>query len=192
MDRYAKLLISLSISVILIAAVGLGAIVTAPPPTIERDLVLFGPAKDGLTAAGFTPSGRATVYLFEGILGVDKLVIKVQGLPPGVPLAVFLTQKNAPDFGAVQYIATGVPDKQGKFSRELFLVVEEAFAFTRDEITKGINTDPTKTVDLNFIVLWFANQGDDNAFLDLPGPTLIFDGDRQSGVAVLRTTVALP
>jgi hypothetical protein len=58
--------------------------------TIERDLVLIGPAKDALLRAGFNPGGSIKVFPTEEDLGFDKMTVDIEGLPPNTDFTVFL------------------------------------------------------------------------------------------------------
>lgn len=91
-----------------------------------------------------------------------------------------------------QYIADICTKKKGRGSVELSLVVEEAFALK----TESNPTPPPLfltpiNVNLNHIVLWFADSKADDAFIPGGGPVNPFDADRDAGVAVLRTTEPL-
>src|SRR3954464_4536672 len=95
-----KLLLALAaISLFLLSAGSLLIPASAAAPTeplqedegvIRRDLVLIGPAKDAMLRAGFNPSGSIKVVPSEEELGVDKLKISIQGLPPKTDFTVFL------------------------------------------------------------------------------------------------------
>lgn len=160
-------------------------------PTIERDLALFGPAADALTAAGFNPKGKITVFPREEAQGADKIRVEVEGLPVNTRFTVFLAELNTFPFGSLEYIAEVSTNSAGRGSVTAKLVVLEAFA-----LKTAPNPAPPPffatpvNVDLNHIVLWFADSTADDAFTNLgAGP---FDADRDSGVAVLRTIEPLP
>jgi hypothetical protein len=154
---------------------------------VKRDLVFFGPAEAGMRAAGFNPSGSVKLIPGEDEGGVDTLKVSVEGLPGNTCFTLFLHQLNDIPFGASEYLAEMCTNKKGKASVTVNAVIEDAFAL----VTAG--NPPTQTpldVDMNHLVLWFADSKDDDAFTNFP--PLAFDGDRDSGVAVLRTVDPLP
>ncbi|MEN3335423.1 MAG: hypothetical protein V7641_4788 [Blastocatellia bacterium] len=154
---------------------------------IKRDLVLIGPAKDAMLRAGFNPSGSIKVVASEEELGVDKLKISIQGLPPKTDFTVFLHELSDIPFGSSQYLAEMHTNKAGRASITISTVIVDAFAL------KTAGNPPTQrleNVDLNFIAIWFADSKDDDAFTNFP--SLAFDGDRNSGVVVLGTLEPLP
>ena len=153
---------------------------------ITRDLVMLGPATQGLKAAGFNPTGRVTVLPTEGEVGTDKMTITVKGLPPRTDFTVFLHELSDIPFGSSQYIAEMHSNKKGKASVEINTVIMEAFAL------KTAGNPPTTRlidVDLKFVAIWFADAQDSSPFVTLP--ELAFDGDRKSGPVVLGTVEPL-
>ena len=160
---------------------------TMAEDVIHRDLVLIGPAKDGLLRAGFNPKGTIKVVPTEEDTGVDKLVVTVEGLPPRTDFTVFLHEFSDIPFGSSQYLAEMHTNKAGKATVTIRTVIVEAFAL------KTAGDPPTQRledVDLNFIAIWFADSKDDDDFTNFPA--LAFDGDRDSGVVVLGTLDPLP
>jgi hypothetical protein len=160
---------------------------TMAEEVIHRDLVLIGPAKDGLLRAGFNPTGSIRLVPTEDEAGVDKLVVEVQGLPPRTDFTVFLHELSDIPFGSSQYLAEMHTNKAGRASVIIKTVIVDAFAL------KTAGDPPTQRledVDLNFIAIWFADSKDDDAFTNFPA--LAFDGDRDSGVVVLGTLEPLP
>ena len=155
--------------------------------TIKRDLVLIGPAKDGLLAAGFNPTGTIKVFLTEEDEGFDRMKVDIEGLPPDTDFTLFLHELSDIPFGSSQYLAEMHTNKHGKASITVRTVIEEAFAL------KTAGNPPTTRlvdVDLDFVAIWFADSADDDAFTNFPA--LAFDGDRDSGVVVLGTLEPLP
>ena len=154
---------------------------------IQRDLVLIGPAKDALLRAGFNPRGSIKLVASEEDIGVDKLKVTVEGLPPNTDFTVFLHELSDIPFGSSQYLAEMHTNKAGRASIIINTVIVDAFAL------KTAGNPPTQRredVDLNFIAIWFADSKDDDAFTNFPA--LAFDGDRDSGVVVLGTLDPLP
>jgi hypothetical protein len=153
---------------------------------VTRDLVMLGPAAQGLKSAGFNPSGTVTVLPTESEVGTDKMTISVKGLPPKTDFTVFLHELSDIPFGSSQYIASMHSNKKGKASVEINTVIMEAFAL------KTAGDPPTMRlidVDLKFVALWFADPQDSAPFVNLP--VLAFDGDRSSGPVVLGTVQPL-
>jgi len=154
--------------------------------TVTRDLVMLGPAAQGLRAAGFNPTGKVTVIAQEEEVGTDKMTITIKGLPPKTEFTVFLHELSDIPFGASQYIAAMHSNKKGKASVEINTVIMEAFAL------KTAGNPPTiklLDVDLKFVAIWFAESEDSMPFVNLP--ELPFDGDRKSGPVILGTVQPL-
>jgi len=168
------------------------AATTAPGrPAVARDLELFGPAAGGLQAHGFQPRGKVTVLAGNEVRGSDRLRIDVEGLPSDVCFTVFLSELNDFPFGSLQLVTDVCTNEDGRGSAIASLAVLDAFALKTEANTSPPPVFATPiNVDLNHIVLWFADPADDDRFTSLgAGP---FDSDRDSGVAVLRTAVSLP
>jgi len=177
-----------------LSALGCAAVAMAAPlqrRVIERDLALFGPAAAGLQAAGLQPRGHVTVLPREDVDGTDRLRVDVEGLPPRTCFTVFLTESGAFPFGSTEYVAELCTNQAGRGSVTANLVVLDAFALKTEANPAPPPAFATPiNVDLNQIVLWFADSATDDPFTTAgAGP---FDADRDSGVAVLETTVALP
>ncbi len=181
-------LVTLCLSIVAIASL---ADELSEKRPVERDLVLFGPAAGGLTGAGFAPRGRVIVFPREDVQGADKLRVEIEGLPANTCFTIFLSELNGFPFGSLQYVAEACTDHAGRQVVNAKLIVLDAFALK----TEGNATPPPVfatpiNVDLNHIVLWFAESDADDAFTPLgAGP---FDADRDAGVAVLRTEEPLP
>jgi len=146
------------------------------------------PFRFGLVATSATcfPNASATVTVFpkEEVRGVDTLDLKAEGLPRNTSFTVFLTELAEIPFGASEYIAEFTTNKAGRGSVRVDAVIEEAFAFDG-------NTRVRK--DLNHVVVWFADQKDDDVCFGLGGgPVTPFDGDGQAGATVLSSKNFLP
>jgi|SRR5580765_1196451 hypothetical protein len=146
------------------------------------------PFRFGLVATSTTcfPNASATVTVFpkEEVRGVDTLDLKAEGLPRNTSFTVFLTELAEIPFGASEYIAEFTTNKAGRGSVRVDAVIEEAFAFDG-------NTRVRK--DLNHVVVWFADQKDDDVCFGLGGgPVTPFDGDGQAGATVLSSKNFLP
>ena len=162
-----------------------------PDPAIERELLLFGPAAATLTTTGFQPKGRITLFPREEVQGVDQIRVEVEGLPAHTAFTIFLAELNTVPFGSLQYIADVSTDSAGRGSVTARLVVQQAFALKTElnPVPPPLFATPI-SVDLNHMVLWFADSSADDPFTTAgAGP---FDSDRDSGVAVLRTIEPLP
>ena len=158
-------------------------------PAIKRNLVFFGPAKDGMTKAGFNPSGSITVFGTADELGTDKMRVEVEGLPRNTDFTVFLHELSEIPFGSSEYIADLKTNSSGRGSVTVRTVILEAFAL------KTAGNPPTvrlEDVNLKFVAIWFADPKDSAPFLPAGFPTLAFDGDRSSGAVVLGTMEPLP
>ncbi|HLA09113.1 MAG TPA: hypothetical protein VJ023_00740 [Pyrinomonadaceae bacterium] len=141
------------------------------------------PASDAVGAC--LPSATASVTFFpkEEIRGVDTLDLKVEGLQPNTPFAVFLTELPVPPFGAVQYIGDFTTNPAGAGALRVDTIVEEAFS------SQVVGTRVRK--ELNHVVMWFADPSADELCVPGSNPTP-FDGDGEAGVAALSSRNALP
>jgi len=159
--------------------------------TVVRDLELFGPAAAKLQAAGLEPHGSVTVLAQDEAQGSDRLRIDVAGLPADECFTVFLTESADFPFGSMEFVADVCTNHAGRGSVTASLVVLDAFALKTEANPSPPPAFATPiNVDLNHIVLWFADSADDDRFTSAgAGP---FDADRDSGVAVLKTSEALP
>jgi hypothetical protein len=153
---------------------------------VVRNLVMLGPAAQGMDAAGFHASGTVTVIPQEDEVGTDQMKIKVSGLPPETDFTVFLHELSDIPFGSSQYIAAMHTNKRGKATVVVNTVIMEAFALKTAGSPPSIRLID---VDLKFVALWFADPKDSATFTNIPA--LAFDGDRSSGAVALGTTVAL-
>src|SRR6266542_1603906 len=142
------------------------------------------PASDAIANCESMPNPAATVAVFprEDVRGVDTLDLHAEGLRPNTTFAVFLTEMPVPPFGAVQYIGDFTTNAAGRGSVRVDAIIDEAFAF--NNIT-GVRTD------LNHIVFWFADPGDDEDCVPGSAPTH-FDGDGEAGVAAMSSKNFLP
>jgi hypothetical protein len=158
---------------------------------IERDLELFGPAAAKLQAAGFEPRGTVTVLAHDDVRGTDRLRVEVAGLPGNACFTVFLTESADFPFGSMQLVAELCTNQAGRGSVIANLVVLDAFALKTEANPSPPPAFATPiNVDLDQVVIWFADSAGDDRFTSAgAGP---FDADRDSGVAVLKTSVALP
>jgi hypothetical protein len=144
------------------------------------------PASD--TIAACLPDARATVTVFpnEEVRGVDTLDFKGEHLLPNTTFTVFLTELADILFGAAEYIGEFTTNAAGRGSLRVDSVIDEAFSST---VVNGVRT----RVDLNHIVLWFADPaGDDACFGAGLGPVTPFDGDGQAGGTLLSSKNFLP
>ncbi len=160
---------------------------------VERDLVLFGPAAGGLTGAGFAPRGRVIVFPLEDVQGADKLRVEIEGLPANTCFTIFLSELNDFPFGSLEYVADACTNHAGRGVVNTKLIVLDAFALKTD----ANGTPPAVfgtpiNVDLNHIVLWFADSAADDSFTPVGFGAGPFDADRDAGTAVLRTEEPLP
>jgi hypothetical protein len=193
-----KFLFSAAISVVCLSFVLVGSRSTISAPrnaasqkvqaddAVTRELVMLGPAVQGLKTAGFNPTGTVTVLPTEDEVGTDKMTITIKGLPPKTDFTVFLHELSDIPFGSSQYLAEMHSNKKGKASVEINTVIMEAFAL------KTAGNPPTIKlidVDLKFVAIWFADPEDSAQFVNLPD--LAFDGDRKSGPVVLGTVQPL-
>jgi hypothetical protein len=191
-SRYAMLLVIITCySSLSFAATAAKPVMYQAERPIERELALFGPAAATLTAVGFQPKGKVTVFPREEVQGIDQIRVEVEGLPANTAFTIFLSELNTVPFGSLQYIAEVSTDNAGRGSVTARLVVREAFALRTElnPVPPPVFATPI-SVDLNHIVLWFGDSSADDPFTTAgAGP---FDSDRDSGVAVLTTIEPLP
>jgi hypothetical protein len=189
---FAAIAIAISLSVFGITSLSLQSNRGEKPAdssAIRRDLVFLGPAKVGMTKAGFNPSGSITVFHLADEQGTDKMKVEVEGLPANTNFTVFLHELSDIPFGSSQYIADLTTNRAGRGSVMIRTVILEAFAL------KTAGDPPTvrmEDANLKFVAIWFADPKDSAAFLPAGFPALAFDGDRSSGAVVLGTVDPLP
>jgi hypothetical protein len=148
---------------------------TAPPPTVKLNLKTSSPA-----LADCFPHARArvTVKLTTDDIGKDTFTIKAWGLKPKTDFTVFLIEKAAAPFGAVEYIGDFTTDRHGTAHNRFKLIVEEAFAF---------NNETGVRKELNSVGFWFADPKDDDGCLGAGSPVTQFDGDASAGVQMMNS-----
>jgi hypothetical protein len=128
------------------------------------------------------PYAKATVNvaLTTDDVGSDAFDIKASGLKPNTTFTVFIIEKAASPFGAVEYIGDISTDKYGKAKNTFNLIAEEAFAFNNET---GVRTE------LNSVGFWFADPKDDDSCLGAGSPVTQFDGDASAGVQMMNSGV---
>jgi hypothetical protein len=147
----------------------------AAAPTVKLKLQTSSPQ-----LAKCFPHARADVKvtLTTDAVGKDTFNIKAAGLRPKTDFTVFLIEKAAAPFGAVEYIGDITTDKWGKASNTYQLIVEEAFAF---------NNETNVRKELNSVGFWFADPKDDDGCLGATSPVTRFDGDDSAGVQMMNS-----
>ncbi len=128
------------------------------------------------------PYAKATVKvaLTTDDIGSDAFDIKASGLKPDTAFTVFIIEKAAAPFGAVEYIGDIFTDKYGNAKNTFNLIAEEAFAF---------NNETQARTELNSVGFWFADPKDDDSCLGAASPTTQFDGDASAGVQMMNSGV---
>lgn len=126
------------------------------------------------------PHARADVKvnLTTDKIGKDTFTIRARGLRPRTDFTVFLIEKPAAPFGAVEYIGDFTTDKHGKAHNTFKLIVEEAFAF---------NNETQVRKELNSVGFWFADSKADDGCLGAASPVTQFDGDAEAGVQMMNS-----
>jgi hypothetical protein len=126
------------------------------------------------------PNARAKVKvdLTTDDIGKDTFHIKAAGLQPRTTFTVFLIEKAAAPFGAVEYIGDFTTGRHGKARNTFELIVEEAFAF---------NNETGSRTDLNSVGFWFGDPKDDDSCLGDASPVTGFDGDASAGVQMMNS-----
>jgi hypothetical protein len=150
--------------------------------------VNFALAPTDATMAACMPNMQlqVQVLLTEEQLGGDIFRVKAHGLRPNTPFTIFLNEKPADPFGAVEYFGDLVTDKYGNGHNSFKLIVAEAFAST---LVNGKRA----RVDLNHVGMWFADPaGDDFCLGTGKGKTTPFDGDAEAGQQVMNSANSLP
>jgi hypothetical protein len=150
--------------------------------------VQFALAPTNATMARCMPNMQlqVTVLLTEDQLGGDIFQVRASGLRPNTPFTIFLNEKPADPFGAVEYFGDLNTDKYGNGRNSFKLIVKEAFAST---LVNGKRV----RVDLNHVGMWFADPaGDDFCLGTGKGKTTPFDGDAEAGEQVMNSANSLP
>jgi hypothetical protein len=149
------------------------------PDSVKLRLHTSSPALDACF-----PDARAKVKvdLTTDDIGKDTFRIKAAGLKPRTTFTVFLIEKAAAPFGAVEYIGDFTTGRGGKAKNSFDLIVEEAFAF---------NNETGSRTDLNSVGFWFGDPKDDDGCLGDASPVTGFDGDASAGVQMMNSGVHL-
>jgi hypothetical protein len=121
---------------------------------------------------------RVTVDLTTDAIGKDTFDIRAWGLKHRTDFTIFLVQKAASPFGAVEYIGDMTTNRYGQAHNRFKLIAEEAFAF---------NNETQVRKELNSVGFWFADPKDDNGCLGAGSPVTQFDGDRSAGVQMMNS-----
>jgi hypothetical protein len=121
---------------------------------------------------------RVTVDLTTDAIGKDTFDIRAWGLKHRTDFTIFLVQKAASPFGAVEYIGDMTTNRYGQAHNRFQLIAEEAFAF---------NNETQVRKELNSVGFWFADPKDDNGCLGAGSPVTQFDGDRSAGVQMMNS-----
>jgi hypothetical protein len=155
-------------------------------PAIEQVKFALAPTDKTMAACMPNMQLQVQVLLTEDQLGADIFRVKASGLRPNTPFTIFLNEKPADPFGAVEYFGDLNTDKYGNGQNSFKLIVKEAFAST---LVAGKRT----RVDLNHVGMWFADPaGDDFCLGAGKGKTTPFDGDAEAGQQVMNSANALP
>jgi hypothetical protein len=121
---------------------------------------------------------KVKVDLTTDAIGKDTFHIKAAGLQPRTTFTVFLIEKAAAPFGAVEYIGDMTTNRHGKAKNTFELIAEEAFAF---------NNETGARTDLNSVGFWFGDPKDDDSCLGGASPVTGFDGDASAGVQMMNS-----
>jgi hypothetical protein len=154
----------------------------------QIEKVNFALAPTSATMARCMPNMQlqVTVLLTEELLGADIFQVRAHGLRPNTAFTIFLNEKPADPFGAVEYFGDLNTDRYGNAHNSFKLIVEEAFAST---LVSGKRV----RVDLNHVGMWFADPaGDDFCLGTGKGKTTPFDGDAEAGEQVMNSANSLP
>jgi|GEM_PF-2276909 len=137
------------------------------------------------------PRARGLLILDKGP-SVDRLTLRVEGLPPNSRHTVFTCEKPIAPFGVCSYLGDIIVDGRGRGTQEFVVAASAAFAL---DVTGAPNLrlPPTR---MTHVVLWFGSP-QDQAFAfqgrALPpgippsGPVTPFDRDREAGAVSLTT-----
>jgi hypothetical protein len=158
----------------------------AAKPAIEQVKFALAPADGTMAACMPNMQAQVQVLFTEDQLGGDIFRISASGLRPSTPFTVFLNEKPADPFGAVEYFGDLNTDKYGNAQNSFKLIVKEAFAST---LVAGKRV----RVELNHVGMWFADPaGDDFCLGTGKGKTTPFDGDGKAGQQVMNSANSLP
>ena len=111
-------------------------------------------------------------------IGKDTFHIRAGGLQPNTTFTLFLIEKAASPFGAVEYFGDFTTNRYGQAHNDFQLIVEEAFAFNNETLAR---------TDLNSVGFWFGDSTDDDACLGTASPVTGFDGDAEAGVQMMNS-----
>ncbi len=136
------------------------------------------PSNADLAACFPHAKANVKVALTTDAIGKDRFTINASGLKPRTDFTVFLIEKAASPFGAVEYIGDISTDQYGSAHNTFNLIVEEAFAF---------NNETQVRTELNSVGFWFADPKDDDSCLGSGSPVTQFDGDASAGVQMMNS-----
>jgi hypothetical protein len=153
--------------------------VTAAAPA---NVLHLEPSSAALAACFPHAKAKVTTRLSTDAIGKDTMTVRASGLRPKTAFTVFIIEKAAAPFGAVEYIGDITTDKRGAAENSFTLIAEEAFAFDNETQVR---------TELNSVGFWFADSADDDGCLGDASPVTQFDGDAEAGVQMMNSGAAL-
>ena len=138
----------------------------------------FTPSSPQLAACFPHAWAQAKVNLTTDAIGKDTFHIRAGGLQPNTTFTLFLIEKAASPFGAVEYFGDFTTNRYGQAHNDFQLIVEEAFAFNNETLAR---------TDLNSVGFWFGDSTADDACLGTASPVTGFDGDAEAGVQMMNS-----
>jgi len=162
-----------------------GQLAAAVRTVVLRTFVLSVPSQPFPFLPGALPQARGVARASD-LGGVDRMDLTVSGLPANQRYTIFLTQNGLPPFGRTRYLADVSTGPAGDGHVRVDAKLIDAFALGNSR------------VNLDHIVLWFADRAGDNGLFaganavdpdqdGDPGVTTGFDADGSAGVAVLTS-----
>ncbi|MEM8533670.1 MAG: hypothetical protein AAGF95_22700 [Chloroflexota bacterium] len=127
------------------------------------------------------PYAEVNIRLIENNRGIDRLFLQASNLPPRTEFTLFLTETPGLPFGAAQYLSSFTTNRAGWAQARVTTEVRDAFAST-------IVGEERVRVELDNIVIWFADPADDDGCLGAgEGPITPFDIDGEAGIGIVQS-----
>jgi hypothetical protein len=157
----------------------------------DFDMVVSAGAKTCL------PKAAATANIVPGT--VDKLTIRVSGLPKNTDFDVFIIQVPTAPFGMSWYqgdlettgSGTGSETFVGRFSIETFVVAPgiapAPIEFGSSPFPDASSNPTTAPLQMYHVGIWFNNPAD-AAKAGCPSTVTPFNGEHNAGIQVLNTS----
>ncbi len=184
------------LAAVVLASLAVTAIAVGPAAASDDDVTFDMVRNAGLPAACL-PNAKAHVSI-EPEGAVERMVVKVEGLPPNTDFDFFVIQVPKAPFGMSWYqgdietngAGKGRQEFVGRFNVETFIVAPgtaPAPVVHNTPFTDASSNPATAPIHTYHLGLWFNSPADAIA-AGCPGAVTPFNGDHAAGVQVLNTS----